>query len=85
MILSYKNYRWLYEREWRMFADYETVYYDKECVARVYIGSDVPRRQLQEIKRRLKSKKIPYQVQKLDGYSMRFESEKRIDASQGTI
>lgn len=37
MILSYKNYRWLYERQWRMFADDETVFYEKECVTRVYM------------------------------------------------
>ncbi len=40
MVLSYKNYRWLYEREWRMFARLGKVFYrDVKCVTRVYLGS----------------------------------------------
>ena len=75
LILSYKNYRWLYEREWRMFADTERVSYDPKCVARIYIGSQVLGPRLDEIKRRLRKLKIPYQVQKLDGYRMRFDKD----------
>jgi Protein of unknown function (DUF2971) len=71
-ILSYKNYRWLYEREWRMFANIGAVEYtNSRCVARVYIGWRVRRRH--EIERRLRLLKIPCKLQKLDGYVMNFE------------
>jgi len=73
-IFSYKNYRWLYEREWRMFANKGKVFYkEPRCVARVYIGSRVHKEQRSEIERRLGRLKIPCQIQKLDGYEMRFE------------
>jgi hypothetical protein len=40
MVLSYKNYRWLYEREWRMFARQgRTNYFDPSCVTHVYLGA----------------------------------------------
>jgi Protein of unknown function (DUF2971) len=42
MVLSYKNYRWLYEREWRMFAAQGPIHYDAtDCVARVYFGARI--------------------------------------------
>jgi len=42
MVLSYKNYRWLYEREWRMFSSRgKANYTDKSCVTRVYLGSRI--------------------------------------------
>lgn len=74
MILSYKKYRWLYEREWRMFSNKGKVLYkDPRCVARVYIGSRVRNDHRSQIERRLRQLKIPCQIQKLDGYEMRFE------------
>ena len=73
-IFSYKNYRWLYEREWRMFANKGKIFYNElECVARVYIGSRVEKGHRSKIERQLKRLKIPCQIQKLDGYKMRFE------------
>lgn len=40
MVLSYKNYRWLYEREWRMFAERgRALYRDVSCVTHVYLGA----------------------------------------------
>jgi len=42
MILSYKNYSWLYEREWRMFAPIGKARYGKKsCVTSLYLGSRV--------------------------------------------
>jgi hypothetical protein len=42
MVLSYKNYRWLYEREWRMFAPLGKAHYeDAASVTRVYLGSRI--------------------------------------------
>jgi Protein of unknown function (DUF2971) len=75
MILSYKNYGWLYEREWRMFANSERVFYDRKCVSQIYIGSEVRGSSLEEIKQRLRKLKIPYQVQNLDGYRMYFDRD----------
>jgi Protein of unknown function (DUF2971) len=76
MILSYKNHRWLYEREWRMFANVGKVHYDNpRCVARVYVGSRVHRHQRRDIERRLRLLKIPLKIQKLDGYVMTFQRE----------
>lgn len=39
-VLSYKNYRWLYEREWRMFGRRGKAHYGSpSCVTHVYLGS----------------------------------------------
>lgn len=76
MILSYKNHRWLYEREWRMFANIGEVHYgNPRCVARVYVGSRVHLDQKRDIERRLRLLKIPVKIQKLDGYVMTFQRE----------
>jgi hypothetical protein len=77
-ILSYKNYRWLYEREWRMFADKGKVSYEEpRCVARVYIGSRVHKNHRNKIEGQLRLLRISCQIQKLDGYAMRFERAAR--------
>ena len=80
VILSYKNYRWLYEREWRMFANTgKVIYKDPRCIARVFIGSRVGEWHRSRIEKQLKNMGIPCQIQKLDGYEMRFE---RADKTQ---
>jgi Protein of unknown function (DUF2971) len=76
-ILSYKNYRWLYEREWRMFANVGKVYYrNVHCIARVYIGANVDINQKRRIERLLKELSIPCQIQEIDayGYEMSFSA-----------
>ena len=74
MILSYKNHRWLYEREWRMFGRKGKVSYgNHKCVARVYIGSRIEPHQQMVIENRLRHIKIPVSIMKLDGYSLSFE------------
>lgn len=41
-VLSNKNYKWLYEREWRMFAQIGKVTYGcPNCVTDVYLGSRI--------------------------------------------
>jgi hypothetical protein len=74
IILSHKNHRWLYEREWRIFATIlgKLEYKNPRCVARVYIGSRVPEVQRGKIERRLKRLKIPLHIQTLNGYAMSF-------------
>ena len=50
MILSYKNYRWLYEREWRMFANRGRAGYgEHSCIARIYLGSRIDQGHRQRI------------------------------------
>ena len=74
MVLSYKNYRWLYEREWRMFATQDKVFYrDPSCVTRVYIGSRIDSGRRDVIEHRLKALKIPSSRMDLRGYSMAFK------------
>jgi hypothetical protein len=73
MILSYKNHRWLYEREWRMFAEQGRVYYrNRRCVGRVYIGSRIELKLRRMIESRLEPLNIPITRMYLDGYSMIF-------------
>jgi len=74
MILSYKNHRWLYEREWRMFSTVDKTHYENQrCIARVYIGARVRPDDQRKLERTLSRLKIPYQMQKLAGYKMTFE------------
>jgi hypothetical protein len=74
MILSYKNHRWLYEREWRMFGKQGDVFYgDHSCVARVYIGARMSMHQRKGLEARLKRLKIPSSTMKLNGYSLSFD------------
>jgi hypothetical protein len=74
MVLSYKNYRWLYEREWRMFAEQGKIdYHDIACVAKVYLGSRITladRKQLEVALKRLDIKTTPMTI---DKYFINFE------------
>jgi hypothetical protein len=73
-VLSYKNHRWLYEREWRMFSQQGQVHYrDPQCVARVYIGSRIDSEQRNHIEKRLAPLKIPLSRMVLSDYSMTFK------------
>jgi len=75
MVLSYKNYRWLYEREWRMFAPLGKANYgDKSCVTHVYLGSRIDADKRARIIRAMKSLKIPTDDLRIDRYAITFES-----------
>jgi hypothetical protein len=75
MVLSYKNYRWLYEREWRMFAPQgKADYGNKSCITHVYLGSRVDTAKRARMIRAMKSLKIPTDDMKIDRYSITFES-----------
>jgi|HubBroStandDraft_6_1064221.scaffolds.fasta_scaffold322229_2 hypothetical protein len=75
MVLSYKNHRWLYEREWRMFADQGKVFYsNRKCVARVYIGLRIDSDKRDKIEKRLESLKIPVSTMGVRGYSINFKT-----------
>lgn len=74
MVLSYKNYRWLYEREWRMFSGQGRVEYGtKTCVTHVYLGSRIDPDKRTEMIRTMKALKIPTDDMKIDRYSITFE------------
>src|SRR5271165_5418016 len=54
MVLSYKKYRWLYEREWRMFATPgKAPYRDMSCVTHVYLGSRMKPPHRERVKNKL--------------------------------
>lgn len=75
MVLSYKNYRWLYEREWRMFAPLgKANYNDKACVTHLYLGSRIDPSKRAKLITAMKSLKIPTDDMKIDRYSITFES-----------
>jgi len=78
MVLSYKNYRWIYEREWRMFAKLGNVSYgDANCVTRVYLGSRMEVERRHEIIDRLKSLGIKTSEMAIDKYAISFEPTRR--------
>jgi hypothetical protein len=74
MVLSYKNYRWLYEREWRMFAPIGKAYYrETKCVPCVYLGSRISARNRKRIENALERVDIPSKAMKIDEYFIDFE------------
>jgi hypothetical protein len=74
MVLSYKNYRWLYEREWRMFAGLGKIYYrDVACVTEVYLGSRIAAGDRKAIANVLKSLDIKTRKMTIDKYFITFE------------
>jgi len=76
MVLSYKNYRWLYEREWRMFATQRKAFYrDTKCVSRVYLGSRMKPEDREQITSRLKRLKIKTSDMFIKKYSITFEAK----------
>ncbi len=76
MVLSYKNYRWLYEREWRMFGSLGEAYYrDTTCVSRVYLGSRMNRRNREQIGNTLKKLGIKTSDMTIRKYSISFKAQ----------
>jgi hypothetical protein len=74
MVLSYKNYRWLYEREWRMFAPLgKAKYDDNSCVTRVLLGSRIASDKRKTIIRTMESLGIATSEMKIEKYSITFE------------
>jgi hypothetical protein len=76
MVLSYKNHRWLYEREWRMFAPEQGKlhYRDTACVTTVYLGSRISETHRKAITDRLKESKIRTRSMTINKYSISFET-----------
>ncbi len=76
MVLSYKNYKWLYEREWRMLGrSGELSYQDTDCVTRVYLGSRIDPDHRDRIITALSPTGIKIFHMKIDAYAMTFSSK----------
>jgi hypothetical protein len=76
MVLSYKNYRWLYEREWRMFAGQGKIHYrDTECVTKVYLGSRISDADKKKIEKALGALDIVIKPMTIDKYFISFEDD----------
>lgn len=74
MILSYKNHRWFYEREWRMLGQLGQVrYHHVDCVSGVYLGSRIAPEHREEVSRRLSDLDIPIHEMNIRKYSLSFE------------
>lgn len=72
-ILSCKNYRWLYEREWRMFAPIgKVVYTGPTCVKHVYLGSRMTQEHRNKVKKELQGTSITLSDMSIKKYSMSF-------------
>lgn len=72
-ILSYKNYRWLYEREWRMFAPLGRVPYgSRSCVTHVYLGSRMEQAHRNQVARSLEGLRITISDMTVKKYSIGF-------------
>jgi hypothetical protein len=72
-VLSCKNYRWLYEREWRMFATQGKVTYGEvSCVTHVYLGSRITQEHRERVRTALQDAKITVSDMAIKKYSMNF-------------
>lgn len=72
-ILSCKSYKWLYEREWRMFAKREKVNYEQvSCVQCVYLGSRISEPNKTKVMSEMKLLGIKTKTMSIDEYSMVF-------------
>ncbi len=75
MILSYKNYGWRYEREWRMFGPLGQVSYaPSECVTRVFLGSRMTDQNHNLVTTRLRGLNMDTQDVIIDKYSIGFQA-----------
>jgi hypothetical protein len=74
MVLSYKSYRWLYEREWRMFADQGKVSYgNTDCVTHVYFGSRINAKKRVRLEDALTALNISSSSMSISKYLIKFE------------
>jgi hypothetical protein len=75
MVLSYKNHRWLYEREWRMFAPEQgrVHYRNTKCISAVYLGSRISEDHRDRITSKLATLGIQTRSMIIKKYSISFE------------
>jgi hypothetical protein len=78
MVLSNKNYRWLYEREWRMFARPGKIRYgDKSCVTHVYLGFRMKPHDRERVKNKLLPLLIKVSEMTINKYSISFKTNRQ--------
>jgi DUF2971 family protein len=71
-VLSYKNYRWAYEREWRMFGPKGPIAYKtRKSIRCVYLGPRINDENRRALEARLGAMSIPVKAMTLDGYSIK--------------
>jgi hypothetical protein len=76
-VLSCKSFRWLYEREWRMFSTQRVASYKyPKAVQCVYLGFRIDPHHRTKIEARMKSHGIRTSRMSLDRYTMEFERAK---------
>jgi hypothetical protein len=74
MVLSYKSYKWLYEREWRMFATSDRApYHEVKCVRSVRLGARMSDNLRKKLSRRLNSIGIPVTCMSIRKYQISFD------------
>ena len=74
-VLSTKNSRWAYEREWRLFSPCSgEAYYRADAVAHVYLGARFPRADIPQIRRRLETAGLEVRSTQVDGYCVEMPS-----------
>lgn len=75
-VLSNKNHRWLYEREWRALS-FQQGHIDltTECIARVYFGSRIRNDHKRRIVKVLDRMGIKHLSMAIDGYFVSFEAD----------
>jgi Protein of unknown function (DUF2971) len=72
-VLSYKGYKWLYEREWRMFSSQGKAYYGvPDCVTSVFLGFRILKDHREELKTRLGLLNISVRQMTIKSYSIAF-------------
>ncbi|MCU1241711.1 MAG: hypothetical protein JWO71_2437 [Candidatus Acidoferrum typicum] len=84
-VLSTKNYRWLYEREWRMFAaPGRASYTDPSCVTHVYLGSRMDPGSRDIVRRVIQPLGIKLSDMTINKYSISFRSKPQAQAAEHT-
>jgi Protein of unknown function (DUF2971) len=73
-VFSNKSYRWLYEREWRMFGHQGRVHYGtRDCVTCVYLGYRIPSSDRKRLTDKLKRLGVMKKEMGIEKYFIKFE------------
>jgi len=86
MVLSNKSYRWLHEREWRMFTRQgrgQIRYEDLSCVTHVYLGYRMEPERREQIRRDLEPMRIKISEMEIDKYVMSFKKGLHLFTTRG--
>ncbi|RYD73138.1 MAG: hypothetical protein EOP84_22020 [Verrucomicrobiaceae bacterium] len=75
-VLSTKNYRWAYEREWRLFTALpgRTAYQTQNALTSLYIGSRIDQETEGKLRQAADNLAIPVRKLKIRGYGLEFDA-----------